>query len=317
METTLISRRQSKWYHLGKQIKQSRFLILMILPAVVFYFIFCYIPMYGILIAFTKYYPKKGIWGSLISNFVGFKNFSIIFNNDPEFLKVIRNTLLIGAGKIIISFVAAIVVALLINELRMRRFKKVSQIIVTFPHFLSWVVLAGFITSLFSRTGIIDDIIQACGGHRLDFMADGNFFLTLIFASDVWKEAGWSSIIYLATMAGISPELYEAADIDGATRFQKMWHITLPGIKSTAVLLLILSVGGILSAGFDQIFNLYNPLVYDQVDILDTYIYRQTFQNLVNPGIGTAIGLFKSLVSFVLVVAVDRIAKLFGERGII
>ena len=131
-----------------------------ILPAVVFYFIFCYIPMYGILIAFTKYYPKKGIWGSLISNFVGFKNFSIIFNNDPEFLKVIRNTLLIGAGKIIISFVAAIVVALLINELRMRRFKKVSQIIVTFTHYLSWVVLAGFITSLFSRTGIIDDIIS-------------------------------------------------------------------------------------------------------------------------------------------------------------
>jgi len=139
----------------------------------------------------------------------------------------------------------------------------------------------------------------------------------LIFTSDVWKEAGWSSIIYLATMAGISPELYEAADIDGATRLQKTWHITLPGIKPTAVLLLIMSVGGLLSAGFDQIFNLYNPLVYDQVDILDTYIYRQTFKDLVNPGVGTAIGLFKSVVSFLLVVVVDRIAKLCGERGII
>lgn len=139
----------------------------------------------------------------------------------------------------------------------------------------------------------------------------------MIFASDVWKEAGWSSIIYLATMAGISPELYEAADIDGATRLQKIWHITLPGIKPTAILLLILSVGGILSAGFDQIFNLYNPLVYEVADILDTYIYRQTFTNLVNPGIGTAIGLFKSIVSFILVLLVDRIAKLSGERGII
>jgi len=317
MENTLIYRRQSKWHHVGKRIAQSRFLILMIIPAVVFYFIFCYIPMYGILIAFTKYYPKLGIWGSLTEHFVGWKNFSVIFNNDPEFLNVIRNTILIGIGKILIGWVAAIVVALLINELRMRSFKKASQIIVTFPHFLSWVVIAGFIASLFSRTGVIDDIIQACGGNRVSFLADGNFFLGLVFVSDIWKEAGWSSIIYLATMAGISPELYEAADIDGATRMQKVWHITLPGIKPTAVLLLILSVGGILSAGFDQIFNLYNPLVYEQVDILDTYIYRQTFTNLVNPGVGTAIGLFKSVVSFVLVIAVDRIAKLCGERGIL
>jgi len=317
MELTTIAQRQSKWHNLGKQINKSRFLIAMIIPAVVFYFIFCYIPMYGVLMAFTKYYPKLGIWGSLTQHFVGFDNFSLIFNSDPTFLNVLRNTVLIGFGKIIISFVSSIVVALLINDLRMRRFKKTAQIIVTFPHFLSWVVLAGFINALFSRTGVIDDIIVALGGNRINFLSNGNFFLALIFSSDVWKEAGWSSIIYLATMAGISPELYEAADIDGATRFQKTWHITLPGIKPTAVLLLILSVGGILSAGFDQIFNLYNPLVYDNVDILDTYIYRQTFQEMINPGIGTAIGLFKSLVSFVLVVVVDRVAKLCGERGII
>ena len=267
--------------------------------------------------AFTKYYPRLGILGSLQQHWVGLENFSIIFNNDPEFLNVLRNTVLIGLGKIIIASVSAITVALLINELRMRRFKKTAQIIVTFPHFLSWVVLAGFINVLFSSTGIVDDIIVALGGTRINFLADKSFFLTMIFASDVWKEAGWSSIIYLATMAGISPELYEAAVIDGATRLQKIWHITLPGIKSTAILLLILSVGGILSAGFDQIFNLYNPLVYEVADILDTYIYRQTFTNLVNPGIGTAIGLFKSIVSFILVLLVDRIAKLSGERGII
>jgi ABC-type polysaccharide transport system, permease component len=317
MESLTIVQRQSPWRNIGRQLKQSRFLIAMIIPAVAFYFIFCYIPMYGVLMAFTTYYPKLGIWGSLQYHFVGFQNFSIIFNNDPKFLNVLRNTVLIGFGKIIISFVSAIVMALLINDLRMRHFKKVAQTIVTFPHFLSWVVIAGFINVLFSRTGIIDDIIAYCGGNRIDFLTNGNFFLGLIFTSDVWKEAGWSSIIYLATMAGISPELYEAADIDGATRLQKTWHITLPGIKPTAVLLLIMSVGGLLSAGFDQIFNLYNPLVYDQVDILDTYIYRQTFKDLVNPGVGTAIGLFKSVVSFLLVVIVDRIAKLCGERGII
>jgi putative aldouronate transport system permease protein len=317
MEQETIARRNNSWSKVGRHIHQSRFLILMIIPAVVFYFIFSYIPMYGVLMAFTKYYPKLGVWGSLIYHNVGFDNFSIIFNSDPDFLNVLRNTVLIGIGKIIISFVAAIVAALLINDLRMRHFKKVAQVIVTFPHFLSWVVVAGFINALFARTGIIDDIIVACGGNRIDFLSNGNFFLGLIFGSDVWKEAGWSSIIYLATMAGISPELYEAADIDGASRLQKTWHITLPGIKPTAVLLLIMSVGGILSAGFDQIFNLYNPLVYEQVDILDTYIYRQTFTNLVNPGVGTAIGLFKSIVSFALVLIVDRIAKLCGERGII
>lgn len=317
MEMTTIAERQSAWHGFGKKIWKSRFLILLIIPAVVFYFIFCYIPMYGVLMAFTTYYPKLGVWGSLQKHFVGFENFSIIFNNDPEFMNVIRNTVLIGLGKILIGFVSSIAVALIINDLRMRHFKKTAQIIVTFPHFLSWVVLAGFINVLFTRTGVINDLLVACGGSRIDFLSNGPFFLNMIFVSDVWKEAGWSSIIYLATMAGISPELYEAADIDGATRLQKTWHITLPGIKSTAILLLIMSVGGILSAGFDQIFNLYNSLVYDYVDILDTYIYRQTFQAFVNPGITTAIGLFKSLVGFVLVIAVDRVAKLCGERGII
>jgi putative aldouronate transport system permease protein len=317
MESEPIAQRQSKWHGLGKSIRKSRFLIMMIIPAVVFYFIFCYIPMYGILIAFTHYYPKLGILGSVQQYWVGLENFSIIFNNDPQFLNVLKNTIVIGIGKTLLSFVSAILVALLINDLRMRHFKKTAQIIVTFPHFLSWVVLAGFINVLFARSGVINSMLVKLGGTRQDFMSNDSFFLGLIFLSDIWKEAGWSSIIYLATMAGISPELYEAADIDGASRLQKTWHITLPGIKPTAILLLILSVGGVLSAGFDQIFNLYNPLVYDVVDILDTYIYRQTFQSYVNPGVGAAIGLFKSIVSFILVISVDRIAKLCGERGIL
>ena len=313
MKKELIVNQNRNKTSLATKFYKAKYLILMVIPAVVFYFIFNYIPMYGILIAFKQYYPKKGILGS---PWVGFDNFKVIFD-DPDFWKVLRNTVVIGGSKIVISFVAALLVALLINEIRMTKFKKTVQIIVTFPHFLSWVVVGGFVMNLFGRTGAVNDLIALAGHERIDFLSNSKFFLGLLFTSDIWKEAGWSSIIYLATMAGISPELYEAADIDGATRLQKMWNITLPGIRATAVLLLIMSVGGILSAGFDQIYNLYNPLVYDVSDILDTYIYRQTFVSGMPAGLGTAIGLFKSVVSFILVIIVDRIAKLCGERGIL
>ena len=311
----LVTIRQKRSFgHLAKlRLKKSGFLIAMIIPAIAFYAIFCYVPMYGILMAFQKYYPKLGIFGS---KWVGFANFKVIFE-DPYFWRVLLNTIKIGTIKIVLAFLGAVTTALLLNELRMRRVKKVIQIIVTFPHFLSWVIIAGFVSSLFTTSGSINDLIYVLGGKRVMFMADGKFFLGLIFGADIWKEAGWGSIVYLATMAGIPQDQYEAADIDGATRLQKIWHVTLPGIKAVAILLLIMSVGGVLSAGFDQIFNLYNPMVYEQADILDTYIYRVTFQSYTNPGIGTAVGLFKSVVSFILVISADRIAKACGERGII
>lgn len=313
MELVTIQKKRSFGYTSARKISKSGFLIAMAIPAVVFYFIFNYIPMYGILMAFQHYFPKRGIFGS---EWVQFENFKRIFN-DPYFWTVLLNTVKIGTIKIVLSFVGAVLTALLLNELRMRKVKKVIQIIVTFPHFLSWVIIAGFISNLFSTSGAVNDIIYLLGGERVLFLMDGKFFLGLLFCSDIWKEAGWGSIVYLATMAGIPQDQYEAADIDGATRLQKIWHVTLPGIKATAVLLLIMSVGGILSAGFDQIFNLYNPLVYEQADILDTYIYRQQFETHVNAGLNTAVGLFKSVVSFILVIATDRIAKACGERGII
>ncbi len=313
MELVTIHKRRS-FGHLAKlRIKKSGFLIAMIIPAIVFYAIFCYVPMYGILMAFQKYYPKLGIFGS---KWIGFDNFKTIFD-DPYFWTVLVNTIKIGTIKIVLAFLGAVTTAILLNELRMRKAKKVIQIIVTFPHFLSWVIIAGFVSSLFETSGSINDLIHVLGGERIMFMTKGNFFLGLIFGADIWKEAGWGSIVYLATMAGIPQDQYEAADIDGATRLQKIWHITLPGIKAVAILLLIMSVGGVLSAGFDQIFNLYNPTVYKYADILDTYIYRETFQSYRNPGIGTAVGLFKSVVSFILVITTDRIAKACGERGII
>ena len=313
MELTTIARRNNPFRKLGGRLLKSKYLIMMIIPAIIFYIIFCYVPMYGILMAFQKFNPKVGIFGS---NFVGFDNFVKVFD-DAKFWLAFRNTLIIGSVKIIISFLGAITIALLLNELRMIKAKKTIQTIVTFPHFLSWVVVAGFVFSLFAYNGAVNSLVEAMGGSRTNFLLDKGFFFGMIFASDIWKEAGWGSIIYLATMAGIPQDQYEAADIDGATRLQKIWHITLPGIKPTAILLLIMSVGGVLSAGFDQILNLGNDVLRDDVNIIDTYIYYHYVSGSGNAGIGTAIGLFKSVVSFGLVIGVDRIAKACGERGII
>lgn len=314
MELVTIAKRNNAFRKLGVKVNRSKYLIFMIIPAIVFYAIFNYIPMYGITMAFKDVNPKIGIIGSPWN---GFENFMYVFE-EPKFWTAFGNTLIIGSIKIVISFLGAVLVALLLNELRMRRTKKVVQTIVTFPHFLSWVVVAGFVFSLFLYHGAINSIIEAVGGTRTNFLADKGFFFGLIFSSDIWKEAGWGSIIYLATMAGIPQDQYEAADIDGATRLQKIWHITLPGIKPTAILLLIMSVGGVLSAGFDQIINLDNPLIRDDVSIIDTYIYYHSIASTgTNAGIGAAIGLFKSVISFTLVIIVDRIAKAFGERGII
>lgn len=322
MEKVLISKKQSKTFSLGKKIKSSGFLILMIIPAIIYYAVFCYAPMYGILLAFTVYHPALGILGSVAREGLNLENFKYIFEL-PDFWIIMRNTVLIGTVKVIIAFLSSVIVALLINELRMRFFKKFVQITLTFPHFLSWVVVASLFMLILSDNGAISRLIQSSGGAGFSVLKDKNVFLGLLFTSDVWKEAGWGSIIYIATMAGISPDLYEAADIDGATRLQKIWHITLPGIKATAILLLIMSVGGVLSAGFDQIFNLTgglkNAMVLETVNIIDTYIYDLSFgaSGVGKAHISTTIGLFKSLVGFILVITTDRIAKLCGERGII
>ena len=313
MELTTIAKRNNPFRKFGAKFLRSKYLVLMIIPAIIFYIVFCYVPMYGILMAFQKFNPRVGIFGS---SFVGFDNFVAVFNEE-KFWYAFRNTLIIGSVKIVISFLGAVTIALLLNELRMIKTKKTIQTIVTFPHFLSWVVVSGFVFSLFAYNGAVNALVEAMGGQRTNFLLDTKFFFGLIFASDIWKEAGWGSIIYLATMAGIPQDQYEAADIDGATRLQKIWHITLPGIKPTAILLLIMSVGGVLSAGFDQILNLSNEAIIDEVNIIDTYIYYHYVSGTGNAGIGTAIGLFKSVVSFVLVITVDRIAKACGERGII
>ena len=313
MELVTIAKRNNPFRKLWGKIYRSKYLIFMILPAVVFYSLFSYVPMYGILMAFKDFKPKLGI---LDSPWNGVDNFIRVFE-EPKFWLAFRNTLIIGSVKIVISFLGAVLIALLLNELRMIKTKKVIQTIVTFPHFLSWVVVSGFVFSLFAYNGAVNSLAEFLGGGRTNFLADKGFIFGMVFASDIRKEAGWGSIIYLATMAGIPQDQYEAADIDGATRMQKIWHITLPGIKPVAILLLIMSVGGVLSAGFDQILNLGNPLIREDVNIIDTYIYYHAIVGSDSAGVGTAIGLFKSVISFALVITVDRIAKACGERGII
>ena len=321
MEKILIKKKQSLGYSIKRNFGASKFLIMMIIPAIVYYAIFCYIPMYGVLLAFTKYSPRLGITGSVVNNWVGFENFVNVFKL-PGFWSAFTNTLIIGSVKVVVSFLSAVIVALLINELRMRVFKKTVQIVVTFPHFLSWVVVASLFMLILGPDGGISQALIADGGEPLTIFSDGKKFLALIFTSDIWKEAGWSSIIYIATMAGISSDLYEAANIDGASRLQKIWHITLPGIRPTAILLLIMSVGGVLSAGFDQIYNmtaqLRNNTVLPSVQIIDTLVYQGSLASeLLTKGEASALGLFKSVIGFALVITTDRIAKLCGERGII
>ncbi|MEG6613541.1 ABC transporter permease subunit [Pseudoclostridium thermosuccinogenes] len=297
---------------LFREILLNKYIYLLLLPGVAFYIIFSYIPMYGVTLAFKQFIIKKGILGS---PWVGFRNFEYILG-EPEFWKVFKNTLIISFGRIITGFPVPIIFAILFNELREGAYKKGLQTVYTFPHFLSWVIIAGIVRNLFSNDGAINNLLFLLGAEKYNFLASNNLFRPLLFITDIWKEAGWSSIIYLATIAGISPELYEAASIDGANRFQRIIHITWPELRSTVVLLLILAVGNCMNAGFDQVYNLYNPLVYDSGDIIDTYVFRITF--LTNPdfGVSTAVGLFKSFINMFLLIAADRFLKLIGERGI-
>ncbi|MEG1891316.1 MAG: ABC transporter permease subunit [Clostridia bacterium] len=295
-----------------KQISQNRCVYLFIFISLAWYIVFCYGPMYGLTLAFKDFNARKGI---LHSDFVGMKHYIDLFSN-KDFFIALGNTLVISLQRIIFEFPVPIIIALLLNELRPGRYKKTLQTVFTFPYFLSWVVVGSIALNLLGSDGIINNLIALSGGDKQQFLANKAFFRPLLYISSIWKSAGWTSIIYLAAMSSISPELYEAAMIDGANKFQRMLHITLPCIRSTIVVMLLLAVGNTMNAGFDQIFNMYNPTVLSVADILDTYIYRITFQISGDFGFSTAVGLFKSIVNFTLLFLFDRVAKLLGETGL-
>ena len=296
-----------------RKIKTYKYFYLMLLPGLAFFFIFKYIPIYGIQLAFKEFQYNKGIIGS---PWIGLANFYSLVK-EKDFMTAFSNTLIISGMKIAVGFPFPIILAILINEIRKKNVKKVLQTVYTFPHFLSWVVLSGISINLFSNTGAINNCIAALGMERLDFLTDKHLFRYFLVFSESWKEAGWSTILYLAAIAGIDVSIYEAATVDGANRFHKIMYITLPGIMGMTIVLLILNLGHIMEAGFMQVFNLYNPAVYDVSDIIDTYIYRISFQQTPNFGFSTAVGLFKGLANFVLLMSANRITKWFGHSGIV
>ena len=289
-------------------------LSLMFIPVIAYFFIFKYVPMAGIVIAFKNYKISQGIFGSA---WCGLDNFTKAFAT-PTFARSVRNTLTISGLKLLFGFPAPILLALMLNEVTHARFKKTVQTISYLPHFLSWVVLAGMFQQLLSpNNGAVNAVLRDVFGVKesLYFLGNNKYFRGTLIVTDIWKNVGWSSILSLATIAGIDPTLYEAATVDGATRWQCTRYITLPSLVSTIVIMLILSVGSIMDAGFDQVFNLYNSAVYQTGDIIDTYVYRYGLGDM-KFSFATAVGLFKNVIAFVLVVGTNLIARRISGEGI-
>jgi putative aldouronate transport system permease protein len=301
---------------LRKRIWEYRYIYLMLLLPVAYFFIFKYRPMYGLELAF-KEYSLKGITAS---PWVGLDQFKRKMT-EPEFFTAFWNTLIISFYKILWGFPFPILLAILISELRSVKYQKIVQTVLTFPHFLSWVILAGIVLNLLGDTGSIKKLVTVFNPAMIkqwNVLYDKSFFRTLLVSTDIWKEAGWGTIIYIAAMAGISPDLYEAAAIDGCNRFQKILYVTLPGLIGIIVIQLLLRVGYVMDGGFDQVFNLYSPPVIPTGDTIDTYIYRITFQRNVSLdfGFSTAVGLFKNVINFALLIIANTLSKRFGGESV-
>lgn len=284
---------------------------LMLFPGVLLLIVFHTIPLFGTTIAFQHYIPGIPIWNQ---QWVGWDNFTFMLQI-PSSKQVLFNTIFIATMKIVGAFLASVGFALLLHEIKMARFKGWVQTIVYLPHFISWVILGGIVIDMFSLNGIVNQLMSLFGKTPMLFMASNTWFRPIVIFSEVWKEFGFGAIIYLAALTGINPTLYEAAEIDGAGRWGKLVYVTLPGLLPTIILMLTLSIGHVLDAGFDQIFNLYNPLVYTTGDIIDTYVYRVGLVQM-QFGLATAVGLMKSIVAIVLILFSYRLAYRFANYRI-
>lgn len=267
----------------------------MLIPGIIVIFIFAYVPLYGLIIAFEKYNPGLGF----ASPWVGWDNFTYLFKQ-PNFVRTIRNTFVISVMKLLGGILVPVFFSLLLNEVRSTRLKRTFQTLVYIPNFLSWVILAGVLTDILASDGILNMAITAVGLPAVKFLDDPSIFPFTMVVSDIWKGFGFGTVVYLAALTSIDPQLYESAILDGATRFQKIRYITVPMLLPTIILMLVLALGGVMDAGFDQIYNLYSPIVYETGDIIDTYVYRLGFQQA-QYSVGAAVGMFKSAISCVLV----------------
>jgi len=300
---------------LTKTLFKQRELIIIALPFFVYIFIFCYYPLSGLLMAFQNFKPgpHKGLFDQ---QWVGLAQFQKLFT-DATFLRIFRNTVAMGAINLVLNFVTAIVFALLLNELRFTFFKRIVQTVSYLPHFLSWIIVTGLVANVLALDdGILNTLLTSLGGNKIAFLAEPKLFWGIVGGANVWKEMGWNSIIYIAAMSAIDPGLYEAAEIDGANRFQRVMHITLPGIKSTMVVLLILNVGWILNAGFEVQFLLGNGLTNNVAETIDIFVIRRGL-GLNNFSLATAAGMFKGVVSVVLIGICNFIAGKLGEEQVV
>ncbi len=285
------------FHRLGRDFKRNGALYLMLIPPVIILLIYSYTPLYGLRMAFQRFIPAKGMFGP--QKWVGMKWFNYLFSM-KDFWYALKNTLILACSKMFLTTLFSIIFALLMNELRNERLKKGISTMLYLPHFVSWVILAGIFVDLLSLSGPINQALGAIGMGPISFLGSNQYFRGTMIWTDVWKEFGFGTIIYMATITGIDPALYEAAKIDGANRWQQTWHVTLPGMVSIIALLALLNIGGVLSGNFDQVYNMYSPVVYRTGDILDTLVYRIGLVDF-NFSLSTAVGLFRSLIGLVLV----------------
>jgi putative aldouronate transport system permease protein len=305
--------RKKVWAQIGRRLVRDRNLYMMLLPVIGFYLLFKLAPLGGEIIAFKNYRFADGLWGS---DWVGLKHFKSLFAS-KEFYIVLKNTLLLNVYSLIFGFPAPIILALLLNEVRVEWYKRLVQNLLYLPHFISWVVLGGILITILSPArGVINSIlVKGLGIEPIYFLGDTFWWPVTFVLSGIWREAGWGTILYLAAMANVDPQLYEAAKIDGANKLRQTWHITLPGIRSTVAILLILKVGHMMDIGFEQIFVLQNDMVLGISDVISTYVYRVGLLSA-QYSYTTALGLFQSLIALILVITVNKIVKSLGENGL-
>lgn len=296
---------------LARDLKRQWPLHVLLLPSVILLAIFAYFPMVGIIIAFQDFVPSKG-WGIFFkSEFVALDNFTYLMQM-PAFWQAMRNTLIIAIQKIVTNIAVPLALALMLNEVTKSFFKKTVQTLVYIPYFFSWVILGGILVDILSPVdGILNHVIQMLGGQTINFLGDPGTIRPVLVITNIWKEMGYNTVIFLAALTNIDPGLYEAASLDGANRWQQTFHITIPGILPMILLVTVLGMGNILNAGFDQVFNLYSPVVYETADIIDTFVYRIGMDKL-QYSVSTAIGLFKSVISFILIMSSFQLAKKYA-----
>lgn len=296
---------------LSLTIKSNFPLYLMMLPGVVALVLFSYIPMYGVIMAFQDFNVFDGYFGS---DWVGLKHFKTLFA-DPYFFTLLKNTFMLGCLSFLFSFPAPIIFALILNECKYSKFNRVIQSVSYLPHFVPMVVMVGIMFELFGSYGVVNDIIVLLGFDSISFFSSPEWFRTLYIGSAIWKGIGWGSIIYMGALTSIDPSMYEAASVDGASRWRKIWHITLPGLKPTIVTLFVLDMAGVMKVGFEKVFLMYSPATYEVADVLSTYVYRQGILNA-NYSFSAAVDLFNNVIALLFVLFANRLAKKLGEDGI-